>query len=213
MISKFCAITPDRGDRPQFLRHCIQQMWSQTLQPGDHLVVNYEPDSDKPDLVKRIRTGIEMAKDRGFSRVYIIENDDYYEDDYFEKMEAKRAKFIGSNNTTYYHLSGSYTNMFHPGRSSLFTTGFDIDALDDFEWPHEHRLDLDILLWQHAMLKPDKCLLLDQAPAIGIKHGIGLCGGSGHKSTFRYSYSDNIERNWLRDSIRPFSFDFYQSLI
>jgi len=212
-MADFCAITPDRGDRPKFLRHCIQQMWSQTLQPGDHIVINHKPKSNQPDLIERIRMGIEIAKQRGFKRAYIIENDDYYPDDYFEKMEAKHAEFVGSHTTIYYHLSGSYTQMYHPDRSSLFTTGFDLTAMNEFKWPDPHRVDLDTVIWQHAVRNPGKCLLLDNVSAIGIKHGIGLCGGRGHTTAFRYDFADTPDRSWLREAIRPSSFDFYMSMV
>ena len=188
-------------------------MWSQTLQPADHIVVNHVPKSNQPDLIERIRMGIDIAKRRGFSRAYIIENDDYYADDYFEKMEEKRAEFVGLSSTIYYHLSGSYTKMFHPDRSSLFTTGFDLAAMDEFKWPDPHRVDLDVMIWQYAMRQQDRCLLVDGTHAIGIKHGVGLCGGRGHTTAFRYDFTDTPDRTWLSESIRPLSFDFYMSLL
>ena len=212
-MTDFCAITPDRGDRPNFLRHCVQQMLSQTLQPGEHIVVNRPAKTNQPDLVERVMEGLDIAKRHGFSRAYIIENDDYYPDDYFQRMETDKSEFVGVCNTIYYHLTGTRMNQFHPGRSSLFATGFDISALDGFKWPERHRLDLDILLWQHAASSGRGCLLLDSVGAIGIKHGIGLCGGRGHSAGFGYSFSDMPSRDWLRNHVRPSSFDFYMSLI
>jgi hypothetical protein len=46
---------------------------------------------------------------------------------------------------------------------------------------------LDILLWG----LPVKKAFCKQPPlALGIKHGEGICGGSGHKATYQYEHKD-----------------------
>ena len=59
----FCVITPDRGDRPQFLEHCRYQMNRQTVKLDLHLVIGQEDHKPIPgvvDIIPRIKKGIEM---------------------------------------------------------------------------------------------------------------------------------------------------------
>ena len=46
---------------------------------------------------------------------------------------------------------------------------------------------------------------------IGIKHGIGLCGGSAHTVNFPFDIDDK-KLYWLKQNVRKESFEFYKSM-
>lgn len=204
---KFCTITPDRGDRPQFLNFCRHQLDRMTVKPDHSYFILDEPKNSKADLTWRIKLGLFMAERDGFDIAYIIESDDYYPADYFEKMDIGENDFIGCSKTIYYNLRNRTWNEFeHEKRSSLFNTGFRISALKDFGWPSNDHLFLDILIWKHAQRK--KALLLDEAVGVGIKHNIGKVGGIGHKLTM-----PNVDDwKYLADKVDQEALIFYKSL-
>lgn len=207
-MQKFCAITPTRGDRPQFLEHCKMQMQKQSVQPGDHFIIDYPPKSDAFDLVERYQIGIAKAMSEGYDIVYFIEDDDYYPDDYFERMYIGKNDIVGIPYTWYYHLdTRSYIRMSHPERSSLFCTAIRISQFQDFDWPDKLTIFLDIELWKHLSLQ--RFELLFHFP-IGIKHSIGLRAGNGHNQKFPFTASDP-DCFWLKHHVRPESFEFYMN--
>lgn len=174
-----------------------------------------------PDLVPRIRCGINHAERDGFDKCYIIENDDYYPIHYFQKMQFDDFDFIGIGGTIYYSLlQKKYRFLNHKevarldyDRSSLFCTGFRISALKDFEWPDSTFKFLDLNLWRYANLKDNYKLYYPvwNIP-IGMKHGIGLCGGSGHDFRFDYD-NDDEDLKWLRKYTTDKSYEFYLQII
>ena len=80
-------ITPDRGDRPEFLDHCRYQVQRQTVKYLHHFVIDFAPLEGVVDIVPRIKEGLKQAAENGFRYVMIFENDDYYPDNYVEKMQ------------------------------------------------------------------------------------------------------------------------------
>lgn len=218
-MEKFCAIIPDRGDRPEFLAHCIMQMERQTLRPDKIYLEGPEikPVKDIFDLIKRVRRGIIEAIRDGIDICYIIENDDYYPDNYFGKMFISHYDFIGIPKSIYYNIRvGKIAPMEHEKNSSLFCTGFRISALKGFTWPPDDYLSLDLRLWDFARerairLKDSFIYRYPAVMPIGIKHGIGFCGGTGHNENFPlYKEDPNLE--WLWQNTRTESFDFYKSI-
>ncbi len=207
-MKKFCAITPTRGDRPLFLEHCKMQMQKQTVLPGDHFIIDYPARSGDFDLVERYQQGIALAMSKGYDIVYFIEDDDYYPDDYFERMDIGKNDIIGLPYTWYYHLdTRSYIRMNHPGRSSMFCTGLRISRFMDFDWPDKLTIFVDILLWKHLALQRFEMI----APfPIGIKHSAGLRAGNGHNLNFPFTASDP-GCDWLKHHVRPESFEFYMN--
>ena len=181
---KIAAITPTRGDRPQFVEHCKYLMQAQTRRPDKHYVIDYAPLNNDCDLIPRIKKGIDLAKADGMDYIFIIEDDDYYSPNYIIEMAQYcnfRNLFIGSEITTYYHLTEKGVNiMYHNYRASLFTTTFHINALNSFNWPANDCPNLDYFIWEFAEDKQKTLYRLDPNIAIGIKHGIGKCGGNGH---------------------------------
>ena len=66
---------------------------------------------------------------------------------------------------------------------------------------------LDMRLWLFA--KSFQCKFVDNVGAIGIKHGIGLCGGRGHQFNPNYVKDSGM---WdLKRQVREESFEFYKS--
>jgi hypothetical protein len=91
-MKKIVLITPDRNDRPELLEHCKYQMLRQTLRPYDHLVVNFDAVQGVVDIVPRVKKGIKIAGEMGADSCCIIENDDYYPDNYLEVSAAALEK-------------------------------------------------------------------------------------------------------------------------
>lgn len=216
-LKQLCLITPDRNDRPRFLEHCLWQMDRQTLRAGAHLIIADQAVEGVVDIVPRIRKGINEARKMGFEYCLIIENDDYYPDDYIERMSRyfdRGAGLIGIDHTTIYSLQQkSYRSSEHPGRASLFCTGFKISDLDNYTWPEDTLLYFDMHLWRHTC---NKQFAFMQKPPIGIKHGVGYCPGNFHngisngKPMKRFTDDSNME--WLKSHVRRESFEFYQKL-
>lgn len=203
----FAAITPDRGDRPELLEFCKHQVRRMNTKPDKHYIVDYEPRGDQYDLTARIRDGIRRAQEDGFDQVFIVENDDWYPKDYFDWIPD--ADFVGDFNSTYYTLVyRQYQTWNHPLHSSLFTTGFKISALDKFDWPEDHERFLDLSLWKYAHRRK-KSIISRETKAIGIKHGIGLCGGKGHVQRMKYN---DPELEWLKANVDSDAYEFYKSL-
>lgn len=205
----FCTVTPSRGDRGQFLDFCKHQISRMTVRPDKSYFIDYLPLSEDVDLVARIRIGIQEAQKDGFDEVYILEDDDAYLPDHFEKMQLNGADFIGEEKSTYYNLRNrTWQTMTHLGRSSLFLTGFKISSLKDFNWPVSNGKYLDISLWEYAKKHKLNRKFVDTG-AIGIKHGQGLCGGVGHRLAMKNS---DPEMQWLKENTTTDAYTFYKSL-
>lgn len=205
---EFAVIVPTR-DRPRCLANCVRQMNRQTLQPDVIYYMAAPPESGDMDLVKRVREGVGLAKADGINLVFIIEDDDAYPDDYFERFKPffEQYEFFGDDFTTYYHLGNkTYRTWHHPNRSSLFTTGFKISALNLFTWPPDNERFLDIRLWDYARRRKKKFIY---SGAIGIKgHGEGKTGGKGH---FMRLTNEDRDGSFLKSKVNG-SIDFYNSL-
>lgn len=184
------ALIPDRGDRPQLLELCKYMLSRQTRKPDFIQLVNYKPKGPEYDLTARVRLGVDILKRKGCSCIFIIENDDYYSPEYIDKMSAAwlsngSPDLLGISSTYYYHIKrAEYTILRHSGRSSLFCTV--ISAKADIPYPTDNTIFLDLHLWAKM-----KGIAIDfKYPiAIGIKHGIGLTGGSGHNK-MQYKFKD-----------------------
>jgi hypothetical protein len=206
-MEKFAVIIPDRNDRPELIQHCFKQLSRMTVKPDQVFHINWSPISSQVDLVERVLDGACKAKAAGFDLVFIIENDDYYKPDYFERFGDFNGDIFGDDMTYYYHLKNrQYKSMPHPGRASLFTTGFRISALKDFQWGGDQFLDGR--LWDYAKRNRLKRVFVNTG-AIGIKHGIGKCGGKGHKMKM---INCDSHMSWLKGRVDPESYLFYSEL-
>lgn len=208
MPEKFCTITPSR-DRPQFLEFCKHQISRMTIKPDASYFIDYPAEDLRKDLIPRIRKGIEMAKSDGFDNVYILEDDDWYPKDYFQRMPFNGEDFMGSNKTLCYSLRYHSWGFFTHGHSSLFHTAFKISALTKFRWPDDDVAFLDLRLWKFANATRTNKHLLSEPVAISIKHNIGLAGGKGHRMDYE---NKDYTREHLKSLVDPEAFVFYQTL-
>lgn len=211
---RYCSITPNRGgERAELFQFCLQQL--QRMNGGQHVtnayLMNDRAVSDQCDLVPRVKHGIEMAIRDGFEWAFIIESDDAYPDNYFERFAPylNNFDFVGDQYSTYYHIGDKrYTRIHHPGRASLFTTGIRLSALSKFQWPADSYVFLDQPLWKYA--KRFRCKFVDSG-AIGIKgHKAGKTGGKGHRIKLK---TDDQNLFFLRNKVQEHHFEFYSDLM
>lgn len=206
------VIIPDRNDRPLFLERCNQMLANQTLQADIIEVVNFEPLNDEIDITMRYRIGIEMLKDK-VDVILFVENDDWYSHTYIETMVNywvmnDKPLLFGIAETIYYHLKLKAFNIIkHDGRASAMSTM--VSTKLEIDFPKDNEPFFDLHLWKTykgVTFKPKEPI------NIGIKHGIGKCGGKGHLLAFRYDNED-AEMNWLKSKVNNESFKFYENII
>jgi len=210
-MEQYAIITPTR-DRPKMLEFCKYQVSKFTIQPEKHYIIDYPPVSTDVDISERVCLGVEMAKRDGIDLVFIVEDDDFYPFDYIERFRyLSDYQFFGSIRTTYYSLKNrTHQEFIHPSRSSLFTTGFRISAIDKFVWPKT--ANVDVVLWEYVFkyCKYDVGAI-PKTGALGIKgHGIGKTGGNGHNKKFSVI---DPGYTWLKQTVSKEAFEFYMSLI
>lgn len=211
MIQNWCTITPNRGgERPALLEHCVHQLKRMGCRMNSY-IINHPAKSSACDLVPRIKMGVELARRDGFEYAFIVESDDYYPSDYFQRFNPG-FDFYGYDTTIYYNVRNkTYSGKDrHQHRASLFCTGFRIAALDQFHWPADDFVFLDIKLWEFANSRRRKIQLIsDSTPCLGIKHGVGKVGGKGHKGAQRFQDPDF---KYLKGYVDNDSFEFYTKL-
>jgi hypothetical protein len=213
-------IIPDRGDRPDFLKHCLWLLSQQTMQPCEIALMNYPPESQQKDITQRYRRGYEKLSKLDLDIITFWENDDYYAPNYLETMvnkwiELGKPDLCGINQTIYYNLNvNAYMTMRHTQRSCAATTLIKPNL--SFNWCPDYEPYTDTYLWMVTGLKgvtftPPPNLFLS------IKHGIGLTGGESHttrlhryKSEFNGTPDDN--REFLKSVVDSKSFEFYHLL-
>lgn len=215
MRPRIALITADRNDRPKLLEHCVWQMKRQTLKADEHFIINYPGKKRVVDIVPRIKHGLKLAEYSKCDICLIIENDDYYPDNYVEVMAGILSKhdLAGVDSTIYYSAQyNMYKTFEHKGRASLFLTGFRTDSMRDFKWPADDMLYFDIYLWESHRGK--KGFIQLPIPAIGMKHGTGFSPGNFHNGISNGRPVRNMipdkKRVWLKAHVRPESFIFYQ---
>ncbi len=205
-------VIPTRGDRKVFLDQCLKMMDGQTMLADKICIVNEEPKSDAKDITYRFRKGFKNLFDQGCDVVFLIEDDDWYSKDYIKTMydnwkAANKPEIFGIGNTTYYHLGRkAHLTMTHPRRASAFSTMVTKSVMD-IDWPADDYSFLDIVLWQQ--MKGVTFIPRDKI-SLGIKHGVGVCGGRGHNETFKYTNEDPY-RSYL-EVVTGNEFSFYKEL-
>lgn len=209
-MERFATITPTR-DRPQLLKFCRQQLAMQNFEPDLKVFVDLKPENELPDITKRVKFGVDRAREEGIDMVIIVEDDDAIPYNHLETMYRGLINndFVGYQDTIYYHIKNrTWMGSNHPKHSSLFCTGFRISALDKFCWPADHHVFLDVKLWEYARDQWKKVKLLTQNPATGIKgHGIGKTGGKAHKWTME---NKDPEMQYLKSRVEPYQYEFYK---
>jgi glycosyltransferase involved in cell wall biosynthesis len=204
-------ITPDRGDRPQFMEQYYRMMDRQTLKPEVIEVVDYAPVSDDCDITPRYRYGYDKLRNCGLDVILFIESDDWYSPRYIEVMVSEwdrlgRPDLFGPNYTIYYHLGLRKDFVFrHEKRSSMMSTLIKADL--DFTWPADDYPYTDSHLWIN--IKNKLTFLPKEMICLGIKHGVGKVGGRFHTDMLGMYKENKIslekvagEDYWFYDSIQ-----------
>lgn len=209
---KIGIIVPDRNDRPLFLENCLRLIKNQTLQPTIIEVINYEPESDNVDITQRYRLGYEKLRNKGLDIIALMENDEWYSPEYLEIMvngwvKHGKPEIFGTNYTVYYHIKlFSYFTMHHLTRSSAMSTLITPDL--DIKWCVDEQPYTDIWLWkqlQGVTFSPPKIICL------GIKHGVGKCGGMAHVDKLHRYVGNDTNKDYLRSVVDNESFNFYSN--
>lgn len=211
---KIGIIIPDRNDRPLFLANCLRLIKAQTLQPTIIEVVNYEAKSNEVDITERYRYGYDKLRNQGLDIIAFMENDEWYSPDYLQLMvnswiENGKPDIFGTNYTIYYHIKlFSMFTMHHLTRSSAMSTLIKPDL--NFDWCQDNEPYTDIHLWN--ILK-GVCFAPPKLICLGIKHGVGKCGGFAHVDKL-HRYTNELSTNdsnktWLKEMVDADSFEFY----
>lgn len=194
------------------MERALFQMSRQTT-PIEIVVVDDPPRSAHKDITWRFRLGMQRTAD--FDLTFVIEDDDWYAEDYVAKTVSAwelngRPDIFGIGHSTYYHVGiRKWVKLDHPGRASAFTTciskaGKSKCALGDDTDPFA-----DIKMWQSV---PGLTWNPPRPVAIGIKHGMGMGGGIGHNPMWAgYQNSDpemSLLESWIGEDV-----EFYKRKI
>ena len=207
-------VIPTRGDRPKFLQQCHKLIARQTLKPKEIIVVDYAPKGQIKDVTQRYRRGIQEATKRGCNCAVFWEDDDWYHPTYLDWLvknwiKHKRPQVFGVGETYYYHIGATARlYMGHNGRTSAFCTLVSLPYRGS--WPADTYPFLDMHFHKMGLVNtikfpPNKIL------AIGIKHGVGLTGGGGHNSRFRWDMIGKQAREWFVQNMDE-ELSFYDKL-
>lgn len=225
-------ITPDRGDRPEFLDMCIEMMARQTIKLMALALDNKKAESDKPDITQRYRRTYQRLSQsiKEVDLIFFIENDDYYSPTFIEQMvnewmKAGQPDLFGTSYTTYYHIGlRKYFTFNHPERSSMMNTIIKPNL--NINWPPDNEVFTDMFLWtREDCFNGSKAVWTPpQGLSIGIKHGVGKCGGRQHTSGLhRFSIQgglgneesggrDDADLQWLSSHVKEEEIlEFYKS--
>ena len=212
-MENFAVIIPTRGDRPKFLAQSKKLIGRQTLQPKEVIWMDYVPESQHKDISQRYKRGVEKATAKRYEFVVFMEDDDWYHPQYLEWLiESWKAKkkpdFFGVGETYYYHHKiDGLQHMKHQGSTSMFCTLAKLPW--KISWPKDFNPFLDMHISKNANVVTIM-FPIAQAYAIGIKHGIGKTGGSGHNASNNYKLGGN--RAWFYNQVTA-DRNFYDSML
>jgi hypothetical protein len=201
---KVGVLIPSRGDRPDFLCRAKLYLLRQTRQPDRVLVVDYVPTSDQPDITQRYRMGCEVLFRAGCDVVLFMEDDDWYSPKYVELMtkawdRAGRPVLFGINKTLYYNIrTQRHTVLKTKDRASMMSMCASPEVLN-IPWPADNDPFTDYKLAQHCKVHTDE--VSKQFIAVGIKHGVGKCGGQGHNPDWKQYTGTDVDYKYLQQLI------------
>lgn len=208
---RIATLTPTLGDRPKFVDFCKKRILNQTIQPDIMLFVDYKNTNGKVDIAKRYKRGIESLLSRGIDLIIFIEDDDYYPVTYIEEtidlwLNNGKPALMGCKETVYYHLGARQYLSVAPKHCSAYCTsvgrGIKYDVCEDYEAYY------DFKLW-----KANNGVQVDYIKKpIGIKHGIGKCGGSGHSGDFKLYNNHDQGLMFLKTNTDKEAFTFYRNM-
>lgn len=209
---KVGIIIPDRNDRPEFLANCLRMIQGQSLTPTEIELVNDPAITNERDITWRYRIGYDRLRNKGLDVIAFIENDDWYSSDYLDVMTTEWVKngkppIFGTNYTIYYNIQQkAYCTMYHDTRSSAMSSLI-VPNLD-IKWCPDHEPYTDMHLWLNIKggitFKPEKHI------CIGIKHGVGKCGGGYHTNKLDRYKDKDFDLKFLSSIVDPESLSFYK---
>jgi len=208
---KIAVLIPDRNDRPLLLSNCLRMLKAQTLQPDHIEIVNDAPLSNEKDITYRYRTGYERLRNKGFDIIALIENDDYYHNNYLETMVNKWIEFgkpdmLGCDFTVYYHIKlFKWLTMYHKTRSSAMNMLIKPDL--HFNWCLDSDPYTDIHLWKTL----NGIIWHPPMICMGVKHHEGLHGGRQHTDRYDRYINDDSSKEFLKSVMDKESFEFYSN--
>ena len=188
-------------------------MQRQTIQPHQVIHVNYAPLGPKPDITARYRTGYnQVASD--IDIIALIENDDWYSETYLEEsaefwVETGQPDLLGRTFTRYYNIfERGWFDMNHVTRSSAMNTL--IKPRLNINWCRDDEVYTDTHLWMNVPIH--KVIVPMPLNCLGIKHGIGMCGGKNHVDYLHRYINRDPSMAYLKQIIDTHSFNFYETL-
>lgn len=214
MKREFTVITPT-GDRPKPFELCKFYISRQTIQPSQWIIIDdgkvpfAPPDFAFVDYIRRepqptdrphtlpiqMLKALEYVK---YDKVFIIEDDDWYAPNYFEKMlplfeHPSRPELVGQGQAVYYHIAlKKYYFHNNTNRASWCQTGFRKSLIPQIQKLCREGRDsfLDSRVWR---LNIKKNLLLEAKPlCVGIK---GLPGRQGTGMGWKRPYLFTPDRH------------------
>lgn len=212
-MTKLAIIIPDRRDRPALLENCKRMMAAQSIR-GEIYIVDGPAKNNEVDITARYRRGYEWASNKKFDLIAFVENDDWYAPNYLETMikgwnENGQPDIFGTNSTIYYHIYlRAWFTMNHITRSSAMSTLIKTNL--NIQWPVDNDPYTDIALY--AQIKNKIIWNPPQIICMGIKHGIGMCGGYNHTNKLHRYKNQDKDFTFLKSILDPESFEFYSAI-
>lgn len=196
---KVAIVIPTRGDRPDLTGNLLTLIDGQTRKPDHVILVDYPAIDKTPDLVPRYKEGFKEAFSTfGCDLAICTEDDDWYAPTYVETIvaafeKANRPDVLGIDRTLYYNIiTNKYVMLNHPGRASMMSMAFGPGVMN-MEWCGDEYTYLDWHIWTKDK-KLRKVSVHLPMIAVGIKHGIGLCGGGGHVAD--WGHYKQVDADW-----------------
>ena len=147
--------------------------------------------------------------------IAFIENDDYYAPNYLETMaqlwiDNGCADLLGTTYSYYYHLSLlKFSRLEHFTRSAAMNTFIKPNL--DISWCADSEPYTDMHLWTNLKNVSKSLVAPEKIISIGMKHGIGKCGGAHHTNRLDRYHQEDENQSWLRSNSNS-SFDFYHNM-
>lgn len=208
------VLIPTIEGREKFLKQALNLISEQTVQPTFIEIVDYKPVSPGIDVALRYKVGIERCQMKNADVIIFWEDDDWYKYNYIELLLKNwvlcgQPDIFGLSKTIYYNIvKRKYLLIDHPGRASMMSTMITKNVIPNWEDSHNQFVDLE--LWKNSTsTKGTMDNPFDKPIAIGIKHGIGLTAGGGHKwGDDKFPFSD-LDLTFLSSIIDKDSLNFY----
>ncbi len=210
---KIGVIIPDRGDRKDFTDNCLRMLSNQTMKYDILFHAKHAPLNKDFDITQRYRIGYEALRGR-CDVIFLIENDDFYSKNYIETMYnnwvlSGKPDIFGTNHTIYYNIrERAWFIMRHNSRSMAMSTM--VKANLNFKWCADNQPYTDIHLWNE--IKNKVIFEPKETICIGIKHGVGLCGGYAHTDKLHRFVNKDFEFEFLKSKMDKESFNFYKNI-